>query len=102
MADFDEGLTDLVMVVSYEDEVVPDKGTVVELAKVLEHRAHQAISVEIQQIMAVGPDGDLAACAFRVEGGDKFDDQDWAHPKVTVIFPDGHEEFAYYRIDGRA
>jgi hypothetical protein len=99
---FNGELTDLVTVISYEDEVVPDKSTVAGLATVLEHRAHQDISVEIQQIMAVGPDGKLATCSFRVEGGDKFDDQDWAHPKVTVTFPDGHEESAYYRIDGRA
>jgi hypothetical protein len=97
-----DDLTELVMVVRYEDQIVPDVDTVVRLATILEQRAYGDIEIEIQQIQAVGLDGKLADCTFRVQGGDRFDEDDWAHSKVSVTFPDGHEEFAFYKIDGRA
>lgn len=96
-----EDLTELVMVVRYEDQVTPDVDTVVRLATILEQCAYSDIDIEILQIQAVGPDGKLADCTFRVQGGDRFDEDDWAHCRVTVMFPDGHEEFAFYKIDGR-
>ncbi len=97
-----EDLTELVMVVRYEDRVIPDTDTIVRLADNLQQRSYATIDIEIQQIQAVGPDGKLADCTFRVEGGGEYDENDYAYPKVTVTFPDGHEEFAYYTIDGAA
>jgi len=97
-----DGPTELVMVVRYDGRVIPDTDTVVRLATLLEQRSYGGVEIEIDQVQAIGPNGRLADCTFRVEGAREYDENYFAHPKVTVTFPDGHEEFAYYRIDGAA
>jgi hypothetical protein len=95
-------LTDIVMLISCEGEVRPQVGPVTELAEILRHRHYGDVSIKFEQLQAVGPDGKLTDVTVRVEGDGKYDENDYAYPKVTVAFPDGHEESAWYQIDGRA
>jgi len=97
----DTSLTDMVMVISFEGEVALKLGSVAVLAEMLEKRHYVDIQVEVRQLLAVGSDGRLADVAYWVDS-DGYDEHDWSHQKVTIVLPDGREEFAFYRIDGRA
>jgi hypothetical protein len=98
----DGALTDIVMLVIYEGETRMEVGPVTDLAEILRHRCYGDVSIEFGQLQALGLDGKLTDVTARVEGAGEYDDNDCAYPKVTVTFPDGHEESAWYQIDGRA
>lgn len=75
-------------------------GTIAELAKEMEDAEY--VDYEVSEVFGLDQMGDLKPLRWDVRGGDKFDDQDLAHPILTIHFPDGHRDERGYQIDGRS
>jgi hypothetical protein len=96
----DYGRQILIVVDGGIGEAYMQLGTVTELADLLE-RAHYA-DYDITEVYALSQLNELKAINWTVVGGDTFDEDQWAHLTVTVVFSDGAREQAHYRLDGRA
>ena len=75
-------------------------GTVADLAKEMQNAGWA--DYEVNEVFGLNQVGDLKPLQWRVADGVTFDQAQYAYPKVTVDFPDGHRESAFYQVDGTA
>jgi len=76
-------------------------GTVADLAERL-RCAHYSDAYEVTEVYGLNQLNELKSLIWTTVGDGKYDEDQWAHVTVTVMFPDGAREQAYFRIDGRA
>ncbi len=92
----------LLMVIDFGDGVVMDAASVERFAGILQEIQYGHADCQLFGVYAVGRDNQPVPVEYQVEGAHDFDEESWAHPKVTVLMPDGSVLKASYLVDGRA